>query len=94
MATFQVTETVTIDGTIKDNNGDLTTPATSTKITITDSGGTKVVDNLTVSFSSLGIWQYLYTPASNAVLGAHHVRVIGTDGARVSIKDSQFFLVS
>ncbi len=94
MATFQVTETVTVKGTIRDDNGDLTTPATSTKITITNSEGTKVVDDLAVSFSSIGIWQYLYTPASNAVLGAHHVRVIGTDSARVSIKDSQFFLVS
>ena len=94
MATFQVTETVVLKGTIKDDNGDLTTPATTTKITITDSEGTKVVDDLDVTFSAIGIWQYLYTPASNAVIGAHHVRVIGTDSTRVSIKDSQFFLVS
>lgn len=94
MATFQVTETVTINGTIRDSDGDLTTPATSTKITITDPAGTKVVDDLAVTFDSAGVWQYLYTPVAAAVTGAYHVRVIATDGARISIKDSQFFLVS
>lgn len=94
MATFQITETVTLKGTVKDDNGDLVTPATSTKITITDPVGIKVVNNLAVTFNSVGTWQYLYTPDSSAVAGAYHVRVTGVDGARVSIKDSQFFLVS
>ena len=94
MATFQVLETITVKGTIKDDDGDLTTPATSTKITITDPDGTKVVEDIAVTFNSIGIWQYLYTPNASAVIGAYHVRITGVDSARTSIKDSQFFLVS
>ena len=94
MATFQVLETVTIKGTIKDGDGDFTTPATSTKITVTDPDGTKVVEDIAVTFNSIGVWQYLYTPIAAAVIGAYHIRITGIDSARISIKDSQFFLVS
>lgn len=94
MSTFQVEETITIKGTIKDDDGELTTPATSTKITITDPDGTVVVNDLAVTFNSVGTWQYLYTPGATAISGAYFVRVVAKDGARVSIKDSQFFLTS
>ena len=93
MATFQRAETILIKGTIKDENLALFTPVTSTKITIIDSAGTKVVDDLTVSFDSVGVWKYSYTPDASAIAGAYHVRVTGIDGARTSITDSQFFLV-
>lgn len=94
MATFQRLETIVIKGTIKDENSDLITPSTSTKITITDSAGTEVVDDQAVTFDSVGNWKYLYTPNAGSVAGAHHIRVTAIDGSRVSITDSQFFLVS
>ena len=94
MATFQKTETVVIKGTIKDEDGVLTTPATTTVITITDPAGTAVKDAQAVTFDTVGTFRYLYTPASDPVLGVYHVRVIATDsGSRVSITDSEFFLV-
>lgn len=94
MATFHLGETVVIKGTIKDESAVLVTPATSTKITITDPAGTAVVDDIAVTFDTVGTFRYTYTPAAGAVLGAYHVRVESTDtGPRVSIADSQYFLV-
>ena len=93
MATFQRAETILIKGTIKDENLALFTPSTSTKITVIDSAGTKVVDDLAVTFDSVGVWKYSYTPDDTAIAGAYHVRVTGIDGTRTSITDSQFFLV-
>lgn len=93
MATFQSDETIVIKGTIKDEAGVLVTPATSTKVTITDPAGTAVVADQAVTFDAVGTFRYLYTPAAGAVLGAYHVRVKSTDtGDRVSASDSQFFL--
>ncbi len=93
MATFQRAETVVIRGTIKDESDLLLTPSTSTKITVIDSDGTSVVTDAAVSFDSVGVWKYAYTPAAGAIAGAYHVRITATDGTRVSITDSQFFLV-
>lgn len=93
MATFQASETIVIKGTIKDEGAVLVTPATSTKITITDPAGTVVVNDLAVTFDAVGTFRYLYTPAADPVVGAYHVRVEATDtGPRVSVADSQFFL--
>jgi uncharacterized protein YfaS (alpha-2-macroglobulin family) len=94
MASFQRDETVVIKGTIKDENLVLTTPATSTLITITDPAGTEVTADQAVTFDSVGTFRYLYVPSATAVLGAYHVRVKATHNAsRISITDSQFFLV-
>ena len=94
MATFQSDETVVIKGTIKDESGVLVTPATSTKITVIDPNGTKVVNDQAVTFDSVGTFRYLYTPAAAAIVGAYHVRVKANDtGSRISTTDSQFFLV-
>ena len=95
MATFQETETVVIKGNIKDEDGVLVTPATSTKITITDPAGTKVKDAQDVTFDAIGTFRYTYTPDASPVIGVYHVRITSTDsGARISITDSQFFLTS
>lgn len=94
MATFQSTETIVIKGTIKDEGAVLVTPATSTKITVTDPDGTAVVDDQAVTFDTVGTFRYLYTPDASPVLGAYHVRITATDsGSRVSITDTEFFLV-
>lgn len=94
MATFQRAETIVIKGTIKDETSTLITPSTSTKMTITDPSGTEVVADQAVTFDSIGVWQYIYTPDVAAVAGAYHVRITAKDGTRVSITDSQFFLVT
>lgn len=93
MATFQDVETIVIKGTIKDESAVLVTPATSTQITITDPVGTKVVESAAVTFDTIGTFRYLYTPAADPVLGAYHVRIICNDSTRISVTDSQFFLV-
>lgn len=93
MATFQKTETVVIKGTIKDEDGVLITPGTSTKITITNPVGTKVKDAQDVSFDTIGTFRYTWTPDSDPILGAYHIRIAATDSALVSVTDSQFFLV-
>lgn len=93
MTTFQRAETIVIKGTIKDETDTLITPATSTKVTVTDPIGSAVVLEDDVSFDSVGIWKYIYTPDADAVAGAYHVRITGIDGNRSSITDSQFFLV-
>ena len=93
MAQFQRGETIVIKGTIKDSDKVLTTPATSTKITITDSEGVVVVEPTNVTFDSIGIWKYLYDPDDAAPAGAYHVRVTAEDGTRTSITDSDFFLI-
>ena len=93
MATFQSVETIVIKGTIKDESAVLVTPATSTKITITDPDGTLVVNDVAVTFDATGTFRYLYTSAASPVIGAYHVRIVGIDaGPRVSITDGQFFL--
>ena len=93
MATFQRAETIVIKGTIKDEALALITPSTSTKITVTDPAGVAVVNDLSVTFSAVGEWQYQYTPDGAALGGAYHVRITAVDGSRTSIEDSQFFLV-
>lgn len=93
VATFERPETVVIKGTVKDESEILVTPDTSTLMTVTDPAGTVVVNGLTVTFDSIGIWRYLYTPGGSAVLGAYHVRVVATHSTRISIGDFQFVLV-
>lgn len=92
MASFQVGETVVVRGTIKDENDALTTPATSTKITITDPTGTVVKDAQDVSFDAIGVWKYVYNSNASAAVGAYHARVKAIDGARTTIGDTEFFL--
>lgn len=94
MATFQKIETIVIKGTIKDENEVLVTPAVSTKVTVIDPDATKVVDNLSVTFDSTGVFRYVYTPSADPVLGSYHVRITGIDtGPLASVTDSEFFLV-
>lgn len=93
VATFERPETVVVKGTVKDEDEVLTTPGTSTKITITDPAGAAVVSAQDVTFDAVGIWRYLYNPGGSAVLGAYHIRVTALDSARYSIGDFQFVLV-
>ena len=92
MATFQKTETIVIKGTIKDESAVLVTPATSSKITITDPAGTKVKEDQALTFDAVGTFRYLYTPDASPVLGAYHIRVTADDAGRISVTDYQFFL--
>ncbi len=93
MAVFQVTETIKVKVTIKDDAGNLVDPTTSTTITITDPAGTKVVDVQALTKNSVGSYQYLYTTLAAAVLGSYYIRIIATDVSRLTIADSEFVLV-
>lgn len=96
MSTFESGEAVYVRGTTKDEDGILVTPAVSTKITILDPAGTEVTSAQDVTFTSVGVWEYLYTPTGTIVVGAYHARVKAIDVAspeRSSISDSEFFVV-
>lgn len=96
MPTFESGETAVIRGTTKDESGVLVTPAVSTKITITDPAGTEVETDQDVTFTTTGMWEYLYVPSGTQVLGAYHSRVKAIDVAspeRSTISDSEFFVV-
>ncbi len=92
MAVFERLETISVVSVIKDEDGVLTDPATSTKITILDPVGTAVVNAVSMTKLSTGTYQHLYTSVVAAVLGSYHIRVTATDGAKVSIQDSEFTL--
>ena len=98
MATFRISETIVIKGTVKDEAGVLVTPDTTTIITVTSPAGAVVVDGLGVTFDSVGVWRHTFAllpiglPSIDPVLGAYHVRVEAKDGGRKSFFDSQFFL--
>lgn len=89
---FQRTETVVSSLEIKDRSGEYYDPATSTKITIEDPTGTVVANNQPMQRDAKGKYHYDYTSAADAVLGLYDVRIIATDAARVTIKDSRFDL--
>jgi len=62
-------------------------------ITITDSEGTVLVSAAAMSLDATGKHHYDYAIASDAPLGTWKVRFIATDGARVSIEDSEFTVI-
>lgn len=93
MPTFESTETVRIIGTIRDEDDVLVTPGTSTKITILDPTGAKVVDAQNVAFDAVGTFRYAYTPSGSPIIGAYHARITAIDSAKLSITDTEFFVV-
>ena len=93
MATFQRGETIVCSITVKDSDGTLTSPATSTKITITDKQGIAVVDNqaMTNTGDATGYFHYDYG-TTTALRGDYKVRYTATDGTRITIEDDSFHL--
>lgn len=92
MRHFQRGETIILRGTVRTEAGDLTDPATSIKITVTDPDGTEVVDDQDMDPVSTGIFTYDYTPGASAVLGWYQVRITTVDSSRTTIEDGGFDL--
>ena len=92
MPSFQRTETINLRATIRDADGDLTDPGTSTKVVVTGPDGTVVVVSTSMAKQSTGVYQHPYTPSATAVFGAYHVRVTAIDNAQTTIEDGEFFL--
>lgn len=78
MTTFIRGETVVIKGTIKDEDGILVSPSNSPVVTVLDPEGGAVVDAQQATLDTVGLFRHMYNPATLAVLGPHHVRVITT----------------
>lgn len=96
MTTFIKDETVIVKGTVKDPDGTLVNMSAPLNITILDPIGSAVVDNQLTTSDIVGRFRYLYNP-NNPVIGAYHVRVVGSDIAiprsKFAREDSEFFLV-
>jgi len=92
VAKFDVGETVICEVTIKDADGTLTTPDTSTEIIITNPSGTVVTSaNQAMTASSTGELYFDYDSAS-ASRGKYSVTYTAVDGGRTTIQKDEFEL--
>lgn len=92
MAAFQQGETVVLSIVIKNAAGTLTSPATSTKITITSPTGTALVTDVAMTEDSVGNFHYDFL--SPAVNGTYTAKFVATDASRISIARAQFVIES
>jgi uncharacterized protein YfaS (alpha-2-macroglobulin family) len=90
MASFNRGETAIVSVTIRSSAGTLTTPATSTLITITNPSGVELVSDAAMIEDSEGLLHYDYQVGASADVGRYTVRIVATDASRVSIEDSDF----
>ena len=93
MAKFDLGETIICSVEVRNDAGTLIDPATSTKITITDSSNTIVVNNQSMGTpDAVGKYHYDYNPAVTGGLGKYSVKYIVTDGTRITIAKDTFEL--
>lgn len=78
--------TVRITATIKDADGTLYSPDTSTKITVLDPDGTVEVNAQDMTESSTGVFYYDWQSESDDATGDYKVRVTSVDGTKTSIE--------
>ena len=91
MDTFQKGETCPLEIEIRDKDtGALSTPATSVKITVTDSTGTVKVNDQVMTEKFTGIYYYNLQLAAGDESGKWTARFKATDSAKVSITDFTF----
>lgn len=92
MKTFQRAETVICSILVYNSSDELTDPATSMKIDITNPVGTSVVTATAMTKDDTGTYHYDYTPAADAMLGKYKVKYTATDSTRVTIQNDSFIL--
>lgn len=92
MINFIISETVIIELTIKDKNGNLYDPATSVKMTLTDIRDTVLVDDQSMVKDSTGQYHYDFDSDDYAE-GAYIVICRMVDGSRLKIERNSFNLV-
>ena len=90
---FQKGETCPLEIEIRDKDtGALADPATSVKVTVTDSIGTVKVNDLAMTKKSTGIFYYNLQLATADESGEWAARFKVTDGTKVSISDYTFLV--
>lgn len=88
---FEVGETIIISTEIRTSAGVLTTPATSTKITILDPFSNVVANAATMTEDSTGQFHYDYTIAADK--GTYTWTITATDGTRITKQKGEFSAV-
>ena len=90
---FDVGETVICTIEIRDADGTLTNPATSTKIVINQLSPSVaiIVASTAMSEDSTGKWHYDFASAGNA-RGGYEAEYTATDGTRITIEIDGFIL--
>lgn len=90
MVSFERGEAVVLSITIKTPAGVLTDPATSTKITVTDPGGTAVIDAVSMDQDSTGTYHYDYPSADDALEGEYDVLYVAVNNSRTTKHKDKF----
>ena len=93
MAIFQIGETVICSIEVKDDDGVLKDPATSTNIVIKEVSpvGRSIVTSTAMTHDSTGKYHYDYN-SSNAEGGSYEACYTATDGTRITIEKDTFIL--
>ena len=95
MASFELLETIICSIEIRDSSSVLVDPATSIEIQIqTQKEGTEVVAEVAMTNDSTGKYHFDYSTTGSEALGGYRVRYKLTDGARITIEDDFFELVT
>jgi len=90
---FHRGETVICFVTVKDSDGNLTDPATSMTIKITDFMNGVEVDDKDMINDSTGTYHYDWTSATTSNTGSYTVIYKAIDGTRITIERDNFELV-
>lgn len=90
---FDVGETVICSVVIRDDNGDLQNPATSTKIEINQLSPSfaSIISSTAMSEDSTGKWHYDFA-SSGKDRGGYEAVYTATDGTRITIEKDKFSL--
>ena len=84
MSVFSRGTTVICSVSVYDEDGVLTSPSTSMKITISDSVGVKKADNTNMTLDSTGKYHYDFATVTADSIGKYRVDYWATSGSRVS----------
>jgi len=90
---FHIGETVICSVTIRNADGDLYDPSTSTKITITDNQKSIKVNNQDMTKDETGEYHYDWDTSSLSLAGIYTVLYKATDGSRISIEEDPVELI-
>jgi hypothetical protein len=87
---FQREETIMIQATIRDTDGELYDPADGCTISIYNSSGGTAVAGSGLTYKNPGIYYYLHTSGAADPTGWWHYRITARDGDKCGIQDGGF----
>ena len=83
---YHAGETVICSLEVRDSDGNLADPSTSTKITITDNRNGVEVNDQDMTNDGTGLYHYDWQTLSTSLTGIYEITYTATDGTRVSIE--------